>query len=159
MGFAERIAKMAAKPKLDVQVCDHCNLRCAGCLHFAPLAQEHFLDAESYERDLGQLASVDGVEGYFSSVALMGGEPLLHPRLVDIIETTRAHLLQQDVVLCTNGLLLKRMDDGFWRALVECDVWLLISPHPVCRYCDNDALTVMPWERSCLAADEWLASR
>ena len=44
MGFAERLAKMAAKPKLDVQVCDHCNLRCAGCLHFAPLAEERFLD-------------------------------------------------------------------------------------------------------------------
>ena len=29
----------------------------------------------------------------------------------------------------------------------------------MCRYCDNDALTVVPWERSGLAADEWLAPR
>lgn len=274
IGFADRLAKMATKPKLDVQVCDHCNLRCAGCLHFAPLADECFLDVASYERDLRRLASVDGIEGYFSSVVLMGGEPLLHPRLADIVRTTRAHLPRQDVVLCTNGLLLRRMDEDFWLALAECDVRLLISPyplridyeglamlarekgvrvgfaaditsaasgkeafmhlaidpeggcdqtrsfvscpfggcylqlargaiwpcqvaahhgclsrhfgydmhdapadslplssvgstddietfrrmsHPMCRHCDNDALTVMPWKRSGLNADEWLA--
>ncbi|MBQ9003765.1 MAG: hypothetical protein IJ087_18120, partial [Eggerthellaceae bacterium] len=31
--------------------------------------------------------------------------------------------------------------------------------HPLCRYCDNDVLTVVPWERSNLSADEWLAPR
>ena len=276
ISFAERMARMAAKPLLDVQVCDHCNLRCAGCLHFAPLAEERFLDVEAYERDLSRLASIGGIEGYFGAVALMGGEPLLHPRLIDIIEVTRAHLPGQNVILCTNGLLLKRMDDGFWRALAGCDVGLLISPyplnidyeglaalarekgvrvgfaaditdtvdgkeaflrlaidpegtcdqarsftscpfggrylqlsrgalwpcqvaalhgpfarrfgydmhdsaadslplesigsaddietfrrmsHPMCRHCDNDALCVMPWERSSLGADEWLAPR
>ena len=30
-------------------------------------------------------------------------------------------------------------------------------PHPMCRYCDNDALTVAPWERSQLKAEEWLS--
>ena len=30
-------------------------------------------------------------------------------------------------------------------------------PHPMRRYCDNDKLTVAPWRRSELAADEWLA--
>lgn len=131
LSFTDRLARMAMKPKLDVQVCDHCNLRCAGCLHFAPLAEEHYLDVRSYERDLQQLASIDGVEGYFGSVALMGGEPLLHPRLVGIVRITRSYLPRQHVVLCTNGLLLKRMDDDFWRVLVECDVALLISPYPL----------------------------
>jgi len=276
LSFAERMARMAAKPMLDVQVCDHCNLRCAGCLHFAPLAEERCLDVTSYERDLLQLASISGIEGYFGSIALMGGEPLLHPRLVDIVRITRLHLPRQSVILCTNGLLLKRMGDGFWRVLAECDVGLLISPyplridydelaefarekgvrvgfarditgtvdgkeaflrlaidpkgecdqaqsftscpfggnylqlargaiwpcqvaahhgsfarrfgydmhdvpadslplasigstddietfrrmaHPMCRYCDIDALSIVPWERSKLAADEWLSPR
>ena len=89
MGFAERLARMAAKPMLDVQVCDHCNLRCAGCLHFAPLAEEHCLDVEAYERDLSCLASVDGIEGYFGSIALMGGEPLLHPHVASHVPLLR----------------------------------------------------------------------
>lgn len=29
--------------------------------------------------------------------------------------------------------------------------------HPMCRHCNNDALTVMPWERSSLSPTEWLA--
>ena len=261
---------------LDVQVCDHCNLRCAGCLHFAPLAEERFLDVDEYERDLQRLASVNGIEGYFETIVLMGGEPLLHPCVGEIVRITRTHMPQQNVVLCTNGLLLKRMVDDFWRALAECNVALLISPyplrvdyeglvafarakgvraalaeditgtvdgkeaflrlaidpegecdqaqsfvscpfggrylqltrgaiwpcqvaahhdsfarhfgfdmhnspndslplasisstddietfrrrsHPMCRYCNNDALSVVPWERSHLAAEEWLAPR
>lgn len=114
-----------------MQVCDHCNLRCAGCLHFAPLAEEGYLEVEAYERDLSRLASVDGVEGYFGSIALMGGEPLLHPRLADIVRVTRANLPGENIVLCTNGLLLRRMGDEFWRTLVGCDIRLLISPYPL----------------------------
>ena len=130
-GFVERLTKMAMKPKLDVQVCDHCNLRCAGCLHFAPLAEERFLDLEGYERDLEQLANIEGVAGYFGAIALMGGEPLLHPRIVDVMRTTRAFLPGERVSLCTNGLLLRRMGGAFWDALAECAIELAISPYPI----------------------------
>ena len=150
VGFAERLARMAERPKLDVQVCDHCNLRCAGCLHFAPLAEERFLDVDEYERDLSRLASIDGIEGYFGTVVLMGGEPLLHPRIADIVRVTRARLPGQDVVLCTNGLLLRRMGDGLWRALAECDVGLLISPYPL--RVDYEGLAALARERGVLAA-------
>ena len=39
MGFFERMRTLALAPALDVHVADHCNLRCNGCVHFAPLAQ------------------------------------------------------------------------------------------------------------------------
>ena len=154
ISFAERLAKMAEKPKLDVQVCDHCNLRCAGCLHFAPLAEERCLDVEAYEHDLQRLASIDGIEGYFGAVVLMGGEPLLHPRLADVVYLTRAYLPGETVTLCTNGLLLGRMGDEFWRALIECDVSLLISPYPL--HMDYEGLAVFAREkgaRVCFARD------
>lgn len=32
-------------------------------------------------------------------------------------------------------------------------------PHPMCRHCDNDALSVMPWTHSKRVAAEWLAPR
>lgn len=143
--FAERLAKMAAKPKLDVQVCDHCNLRCAGCLHFAPLAEKRFLDVEAYEHDLRQLTAVEGFEGYFGAVALMGGEPLLHPRLPDVIRVTRTYLRREVIVLCTNGLLLGRMGDDFWHALADYNMELLISPYPL--RIDYDALAALAREK------------
>ena len=129
--FAERLAKMAAKPKLDVQVCDHCNLRCAGCLHFAPLAKKRFLDLDEYAHDLEALAAIDGIEGYFGSIVLMGGEPLLHPNIVEVVRTTRSRLPNENIDLCTNGLLLKRMGDDFWDAIAECGVRIAISPYPI----------------------------
>ena len=129
--FARRMAKMATKPSLDVQVCDHCNLRCAGCLHFAPLAGERFLDLDAYVRDLAQLAAIEGIGGYFGSIVLMGGEPLLHPRVVEVVRTTRKLLPGEHIGLCTNGLLLKRMGADFWDALAECDIDLALSPYPI----------------------------
>lgn len=129
--FTKRMAKMSAPPTLDVQVCDHCNLCCAGCLHFAPLAENRFLDLDAYERDLERLGSVDGVAGYFDSVVLMGGEPLLHPHVDRVVRTTRDRFPDEPIGLCTNGLLLRRMDDSFWSALAECDVLLGISPYPL----------------------------
>ena len=130
-GFAERLAKMAEKPKLDVQVCDHCNLRCAGCLHFAPLAEQRFLDLAEYEHDLKRLSAIEGIGGYFGDIVLMGGEPLLHPHVAEVVRMTRALLPGERVCLCTNGLLLRRMDDAFWSALAECGVELAISPYPI----------------------------
>ncbi len=129
--FTKRLSKIAAKPKLDVQVCDHCNLCCAGCLHFAPLAEERFLDLDEYAHDLERLAAIEGIDGYFKSVVLMGGEPLLHPNLIEVVRTTRAFLPDENIDLCTNGLLLKRMDSDFWAALAECGVTLVISPYPI----------------------------
>lgn len=129
--FAERLTKIAAKPMIDVQVCDHCNLRCAGRLHFAPLAEKRFLDLDEYEKDLVRLSSLEDIGGYFGTIVLMGGEPLLHPRITEVVRVTRKYLPKEHVGLCTNGILLRRMADDFWDALVECDIDLAISPYPI----------------------------
>lgn len=130
-GFTDRLAKLAMRPMLDVQVCDHCNLRCAGCLHFSPLAEERFCDLDGYARDLGRLAAIEGIGGYFGDIALMGGEPLLHPQIAELLCMTRAILPGERLTLCTNGLLLRRMGGAFWDALVSSDVNLVISPYPI----------------------------
>lgn len=129
--FARRLAMMSARPMLDVQVCDHCNLRCAGCLHFSPLAAERFCDIDAYAGELERLSAIEGIGGYFSDIVLMGGEPLLHPQIGELLRVARAILPGERVTLCTNGLLLHRMDDAFWDALVSCGVRLAISPYPI----------------------------
>ena len=138
MSFDERLALLAMKPVIDVQVCGHCNLRCAGCMHFAPLAEATFLDLDEYENDLTRCSSIDDVSSYFDAIVLMGGEPLLHPQIVEIIRMTRRHLPKILLALCTNGLLLKRMGEDFWSALIECEVDLTISPYPI--HLDYNAL-------------------
>ena len=36
---------------LEYHIVDHCNLNCAGCSHFSPLAEHWFVDPEAFERD------------------------------------------------------------------------------------------------------------
>ena len=58
-------------------------------------------------------------------VRLVGGEPLLHPRLLDVIDggTAKARVADR-VSVVTNGVLLPRMDDDFWRAVDAIEVSL-----------------------------------
>jgi len=112
-------------------VADHCNLRCAGCIHFAPLAEPRFLDLGQYDRDLSALASIPGIEQYIYELSLMGGEPLLHPELPAVLRLSRAHLPKLRIALVSNGLLLKRMGDEFWRAMREYEIELHLSPYPI----------------------------
>ena len=141
VGFSERLRTLALAPALDVHVTDHCNLRCRGCVHFAPLAQKHFLDLDDYEADLKALAAIPGIESYFRGLYLMGGEPLLHPRIEDVITLTRRLLPRIRIVLASNGILLGRMGDKFWDALVSCGVELHLSAYPI--NVDYDGLAEM----------------
>jgi hypothetical protein len=50
-------------------------------------------------------------------VRLIGGEPLLHPRLLDVIEAVRASGVAALVHVTTNGTRLARMSDDFWAAV------------------------------------------
>ena len=131
LSLLERIKALMEKPYLDVHVADHCNLRCAGCIHFAPLAEPRFLDLDAYGEDLAALARIPGIEGYIREVSLMGGEPLLHPEVAGVIRLTRAHLPNAQIALDSNGLLLKRMGNEFWQAMSECKIKLLLSPYPL----------------------------
>ncbi len=145
MDFSERMRTLALAPALDVHVADHCNLRCKGCVHFAPLAQKRFLDLDAYEADLCAIGAVPRIESYFRGLFLMGGEPLLHPRATDVITLTRRLLPHIRIVLATNGILLRRMGDEFWDALVSCDVELHLSSYPINM--DYDSLAKMARDR------------
>jgi GTP 3',8-cyclase len=83
----------AARPLLDVwgrvhtdlrvSVTDRCNLRCAYCMPEEGvewLPREDLLNVEEIER-VARVARQLGVR----SLRLTGGEPLLRPRLVDIV--------------------------------------------------------------------------
>ena len=129
--FSERMRTLALAPALDVHVADHCNLCCKGCVHFAPLAQKRFLDLGVYEADLRAIGAIPGIESYFRGLFLMGGEPILHPRIADVIMLTRQLLPRIRIVLATNGILLKRMGDEFWDAIVNCGVELHLSSYPI----------------------------
>ena len=107
-----------SKPTLNyfnVNLVEHCNLNCKYCDHFAPLAEEKYTDIKSLEKDLKRMSSLLNI----NSVGLMGGEPLLHPNLVEILKMSRAVLKNTKLTIFTNGILLPKMDDLFWQTCFE----------------------------------------
>jgi cyclic pyranopterin phosphate synthase len=110
-----------------ISVTDRCNFRCPYCMpkaKFGPgyqfLPRAEALDAREIVRLAGVFASL-GV----TKIRLTGGEPLLRPDLVEIVEGI-AKLGVPDIALTTNGALLRRWavrlhDAGLQRVTVSLD--------------------------------------
>lgn len=129
--FAYHMRGMLRRPTLDVDLVNHCNLNCASCCHYSPIAEPGFLSLDDYEHDLSLLARIEGVEEFFNALCLMGGEPLLHPRLADFVRLTRRRLPLMTIRLVTNGLLLGSAPAELWEALRDVGAEVLITPYPV----------------------------
>jgi hopanoid biosynthesis associated radical SAM protein HpnH len=82
-----------------------CNLACAGCGKIQYPA--HILKQELTPEECFRAVDECGAP----MVSIPGGEPLMHPRIVEIVEGILAR--KKYVYLCTNGLLLKEKLDQF----------------------------------------------
>ena len=63
------------KPTIEsigIQIVDHCNLNCRGCLHFCHKGQEpYFYLAQQYQKDLKRLHEIVNI----NTIRIYGGEP------------------------------------------------------------------------------------
>jgi organic radical activating enzyme len=97
----------------ELHVTEHCNLRCTHCCNMSPYLSEKTLAPSAIAATLAKMASVLHADVF----KIMGGEPLLHPEITEVLHTVRRSGVGDVVRLFTNGLLLTTMDDHFWRAL------------------------------------------
>ncbi|MDR3056620.1 MAG: glycosyltransferase [Prevotella sp.] len=114
---------------LEIQLVDHCNLQCKSCSHFSPIAEEYYLDIADFENDCKRLADL-GSE-YIKTVRLMGGEPLLHPSIVQILRLSRIYFNTARIELVTNGILLTTQSETFWEVCAENKIKINISYYPI----------------------------
>lgn len=115
--------------RFDVQVAEHCNLNCKNCNHCSSVAEEEFLDVAEYEKDCARLSELFDSEVKY--IALLGGEPLLHPKLPEIMRITREAFQVGKIRIITNGLLLPSMGDDFWAACRDYRITLAPTEYPV----------------------------
>lgn len=111
------------KPKpgsLYLHLTARCNLRCAYCYN-QPLRER-----ESWGRDLSYELALQTLhqakELGIATVFLTGGEPLLHPRVMEIAEVAHDHGLR--TVLLTKGLFI---DDHAAKSLAQCCDQITVS--------------------------------
>jgi MoaA/NifB/PqqE/SkfB family radical SAM enzyme len=69
-------------------------------------------------------------------ITLFGGEPLLHPKLTDFFEISRRYFKTTVIQVLTNGVLLDRQPDSFWRDCHKYKVYVEITDYPVNRNVD-----------------------
>ena len=115
--------------RLEIMVAEHCNLQCIGCLYFSPIAEKIFLDVSRYKEDCKRFSEL--AKKYVYRIDLLGGEPLLHQDIVEIIRITRNYFDKSEIKISTNGILLDRMKPEFWIACKENDVSILITSYPI----------------------------
>lgn len=113
---------------LDVHVTDHCNLNCRGCEHYSSISDPVFADLGDTIADLERLAGLfDNIE----QIYLLGGEPLLHPEVEKFVHETRRVFPRTRLSVMTNGILVTRMPESFWRTLHDEKTTLLCDAYPI----------------------------
>lgn len=119
---------MTTLPYIETHVADHCNLNCRGCGHFSPLYRHGIADPATFDRDMTRLA---GLLDNIDAIHLLGGEPLLNPRVLEFASSARRRFPRASARLVTNGVLLARQDGQFWEELARLDVRVDVTSYPV----------------------------
>ncbi len=108
---------------------DHCNLNCKGCDHFSPIAEAKLADLDSFKKDIKRLGELCG--GVAKRVNLQGGEPLLHPLAIEFAVFARECFPIGQILFTTNGLLLEKQDEVFWKKCAQYNISIEITKYPI----------------------------
>ncbi len=112
-----------------LNIVNHCNLRCQCCDHFACIADTHCVSLESIRHDLRRLDEI--LEHQPQRIGVMGGEPLLHPDLLEILRMTREIFSQSRIELTTNGILLLQQGQDFWDCCRDQHIIIKATRYPI----------------------------
>lgn len=98
---------MMVIPKLQVHVAHACNLACDNCSHYSNFGHKGIVAYDELHRWL----SLWSPRLQPWTFCLLGGEPTVHPQLLDVIRLARDHFPRSRLQLTTNGLLLHRFPE------------------------------------------------
>jgi MoaA/NifB/PqqE/SkfB family radical SAM enzyme len=114
--------------RIEVHIVDHCNLNCISCNHFSPIAEKFFLDITDFEHDCSRISELTKKVEYFN---LLGGEPLLHPQIIDFCKVARKYFENGTINIITNGILLPKQPEEFWHTCRTNNIRIIITRYPV----------------------------
>lgn len=123
------IKKPLEELQFEVHLVEHCNLNCCGCDNFSPLAEKSFLDRMKFENDLDRLSAI--FKGKAKRIYLLGGEPLLHPEIESFFEIARKYFPKTEIALITNGILLEKKNEVFWKSCKKNKIKILVTHYPI----------------------------
>ena len=109
---------------LRISLTDRCNLRCVYCMPKEGLQWQPHADQLSAEEIVRVVETA--AQGGVKRVRLTGGEPLVHPQIVEIVRRIASIPGIEEVSLTTNAMLLERLaqplaDAGLTRVNISLD--------------------------------------
>lgn len=118
-------------PYLEFHIADHCNLNCKACEHYAGLVKApHYPDFERFSNDMHRLHElIDDI----GRIRILGGEPLLNPEVSKYVRLSRELYPKAEIIVVTNGLLLKSMSSEFFDVMRETGAGISVSAYPPMR--------------------------
>jgi len=114
----------------EVSLVDHCDLNCQCCNSFAPIAEKKYYNVEKLENDFKRMHEL--ADGKIDRISLLGGEPLLHPDLLKILDIARKYFCKASSIhIMTNGILLDKQSHEFWASCKKNNVKVTITKYPI----------------------------
>jgi len=113
----------------EFDICDHCDMSCKGCSHFSPLAEKRAFPLINLQNDLRRMSELTAK--VVDEIHIMGGEPLLHPNLLEILKTAREVFPNTIIALITNGILLLKQSDAFWSVCRDNSIVIEVTKYPI----------------------------
>ena len=109
---------------LRISLTDHCNLRCVYCMPKEGIQWQPRTDQLSAE-EIARVVET-AAQGGVKRIRLTGGEPLVHPHIVEIVRRIASIQNIEEVSLTTNAMLLERLaqplaDAGLTRVNISLD--------------------------------------
>ncbi|ENI6369156.1 4Fe-4S cluster-binding domain-containing protein, partial [Campylobacter jejuni] len=127
-----KIKKITQRPFLhgiSFHLAEHCNLNCFSCDNFSQLADKGYYDIEIFENDVKKLFEI--TNGIVEQIYLVGGEPLLNKNCKDYFYIVRKYFKHNAIWLITNGILLPKQNDEFWKSCKDNDIVIRPTKYPI----------------------------
>lgn len=128
--------KISTLTSIEIHVVDHCNLKCANCNHFSPIAEPWYISIENFTEQM-QLLKQNCP--WLTKLQILGGEPCLHPQIEQLCQIARDILPNEvEIIVLTNGTVISKIEKLI---LIE-GIRIAITP-----YILNDIASVekIPW--------------
>ena len=127
--FSPTPKKKLSRIMFGVHIAEHCNLNCAHCAHFSPLADKILMPVEDFRRDVERMAELFNHE--CERFQIYGGEPLLHPEIITLIEIARKNFTSGNIYILSNGILLSQQPPEFWKACHDNNIGIHVSHYNI----------------------------
>lgn len=96
--------------RLDINIAYACNIKCLGCISLSDFPRKGVEPVEEIDTWLDYWHKYLDI----GVIVLFGGEPLIHPHLLDICKCIRKYYPTTIIRLITNGYLLDNFEPTCW---------------------------------------------